>query len=106
MIKFHIQGVLNLNKEEDDFPNNVRLPRDDELIGKVVNMLGNNRARVRCEDGVTRVCRIPGRMRKRIWVREGDTVILEPWDFQEEKADIVWRYISSQADALRIEGLL
>jgi translation initiation factor 1A len=43
-------------------------------------------------------------MQKRIWIREDDVVLVEPWDWQDEKADISWRYEKSEADQLRREG--
>ena len=84
----------------------LRLPDDDEVLGTVESMLGANRLEVRCMDGKTRTARIPGRMKKRVWINEGDVVIVEPWDWQDEKADVKWRYDSQEADQLRREGYL
>jgi translation initiation factor 1A len=33
-------------------------------------------------------------------------VLIAPWDFQSDKADIIWRYISAHADKLEQEGQL
>lgn len=41
---------------------------------------------------------------KRIWIREDDIVLVEPWDWQDDKADVTWRYEKSDADQLREEG--
>ncbi len=41
-----------------------------------------------------------------MWIRENDLVLLAPWDFQTEKADIVWRYISAHAEKLQKDGNL
>jgi translation initiation factor 1A len=89
-----------------DGDSDLRLPDDDEVLGIVESMLGANRLEVRCMDGETRTARIPGRMKKRVWINEGDVVIIEPWDWQDEKADVNWRYDSQQADQLRREGYL
>jgi translation initiation factor 1A len=83
---------------------NLRMPDDGEVFATVENMLGANRVKVRCADGQERTARIPGRMRKRIWIREDDVVLVEPWDWQDEKADVTWRYEKSDADQLRREG--
>ncbi|RZB28918.1 MAG: translation initiation factor 1A [Candidatus Argoarchaeum ethanivorans] len=69
-------------------------------------MLGANRIRVRCMDGVVRIGRIPGKMKKRTWIRVGDVVILVPWPFQNEKADIKWRYERMHAEWLERRGYL
>jgi translation initiation factor 1A len=84
----------------------IRMPDDDELFAIVEQMLGANRVRVRCADGTERTARIPGKMQKRIWIREDDVVLVEPWDWQDEKADIAWRYEKAEADALRNEGYI
>ena len=85
---------------------NLRMPDDDEVFAVVTDMLGANRVTVRCADGVERTARIPGRMQKRVWIREDDLVLVEPWDWQDEKADITHRYEQSEADQLRNEGHL
>ena len=54
----------------------IRIPRNDEVLGIVESMLGANKLKVRCQDNVIRTCRIPGKMRKRIWMREGDVVLV------------------------------
>ena len=83
---------------------NLRMPEGDEVFATVEEMLGANRVQVRCADGTERTARIPGKMQKRIWIREDDVVLVEPWDWQDEKADITWRYDKSEADQLRDEG--
>ncbi|MDD2665807.1 MAG: translation initiation factor eIF-1A [Methanocellales archaeon] len=76
------------------------------MLGIVEGMLGANRVSVRCLDGKTRLGRIPGKMKKRIWIRNGDVVIIVPWDFQDDKADVTWRYTSPQVDWLERRGYL
>lgn len=83
----------------------IRTPRQGEILGIVEQMYGFDRLRVRCKDGFIRNCRIPGRIRKRLWVREGDVVIVRPWMVQsKEKGDILYRYTGAQMDALRRKG--
>ena len=59
----------------------VRLPKGEEVIGILEQRLGGSRNEVRCLDGKTRNCRIPGRLKRRLWVRAGDVVLVEPWEF-------------------------
>jgi translation initiation factor 1A len=89
---------------ESDSRKDLRMPNEDEVFAVVTNMLGANRIRVRCADGKERIARIPGRMQKRIWIREDDVVLVEPWDWQDDKADVTWRYEKAEADQLREEG--
>ena len=82
----------------------LRMPEEDEVFATVTNMLGANRVAVRCADGEERTARIPGKMRKRVWIREDDVVLVKPWDWQDEKADVTWRYENQEAEQLRREG--
>ncbi len=91
---------------EDSGRKNLRMPGEDELFGVVTRHDGGNHVRVECEDGENRMGRIPGRMRYRNWIEEGDVVVIEPWDWQDEKGNIEWVYEDDDADQLREEGHL
>ncbi len=93
--------ILYMEEEKD-----LKLPDEDEVLGIVESMLGDNRLKVRCADGETRTARIPGKMRKRVWVGEGDVVIIEPWEWQDERGEVKHRYSEAEADKLRHEGYL
>jgi translation initiation factor 1A len=83
----------------------IRLPRQGEVLGSVEAMLGGDRVKVNCDDGYTRLGRIPGRLRKRVWIHVGDLVLIEPWKVQSnEKADIIFRYSSTQANWIKRKG--
>ncbi len=86
----------------------VRLPkkRNKEIFGIADLMMGGNHIRVRCGDGVTRLGRIRGKMKKRVWIREGDILIVVPWSFQDEKCDIFYRYTRPQVAWLRRNNYL
>ncbi len=86
----------------------VRLPDKSkgEMFGIVTTMLGAGHVKVKCEDGKERLGRIPGKLRKKIWIREGDIVIIVPWSFQDEKCDIIWRYTNPQVEWLERKGYL
>lgn len=71
----------------------VRLPQRNEVLGIVQQRLGGSRMRVLCLDEKERICRIPGRLRRSLWVRENDVVIVEPWELGgNEKGDVVHKY--------------
>ncbi|MCK4445330.1 MAG: translation initiation factor eIF-1A [Thermoplasmata archaeon] len=86
----------------------VRLPRrrNGELFAVADQLLGASRIRVMCEDGKSRMGRIPGKLKKRMWIREGDLVVVKPWDFQKEKADIVYRYTKTQSSYLKRKRMI
>jgi len=83
----------------------IRMPRKGEVLGVIETMLGADRVRAKCADGNVRVCRIPGRLRKRVWMRPGDLILVKPWVVQSDiRADIIYRYTSTQANWLRRKG--
>ena len=86
----------------------VRLPdkSNQEQFAIAELMMGANHIRVRCSDGVTRLGRIKGKMKKRSWIREGDLIIIVPWSFQDDKCDIIYRYTPPQRDWLRQNNYL
>ena len=81
-------------------------PEQGELLGRVLKLTGGDLVIVKCSDGQTRVCRIRGKLKRRMWIRENDIVLVAPWDFDNRKADILWRYIRAHADWLDANGYL
>ena len=85
----------------------IRTPRQGEVLGVVEMMLGGDKVRARCDDGNIRVCRIPGRLRKRVWIKTGDLILVEPWKIQtNERGDVIFRYTSTQPKCLRRKGFV
>ncbi len=86
----------------------LRFPKKEEFeqFGLVTQLMGANQVRVLCQDGVERQCRIPGKLRKRVWVRVDDVVIVRVWDFQPSKGDIAWRFLGNQTAWLKRNGKL
>ena len=83
------------------------LPSSSEVLGIATKLLGYDRIMVKCQDGFERLCRIRGKMKRRVWIRVGDIVVVSPWDFQREtRGDLTWRYTKGQAEMLRIRGYL
>ncbi len=85
----------------------VKLPRGKETFGILEQRLGGSRMRVKCLDGKTRICRVPGRLKKKLWVREGDILLIEPWELGGDgKGDVIYKYKSNQVDWLKKNGHL
>lgn len=83
------------------------LPTPNDVLGVAVKLLGFDRVLVKCQDGHERLCRIRGKMKRRVWIREGDVVLVSPWEVQSDKrGDIIWRYTHAQAEWLRKNGYL
>jgi translation initiation factor 1A len=87
--------------------NTLVLPSPNDVLGVAIKLLGYDRVLVKCQDGRERLCRIRGKMKRRVWIREGDVVLVSPWDFQGDKrGDLFWRYTKSQAEQLRRQGYI
>ena len=86
----------------------VKLPNKkiNEMFAIADQILGGRRVKAVCEDGESRLARIPGKMRRRQWVREGDLIVVQPWDFQDEKANVCMRYTKTQSLYLSRKGVL
>lgn len=82
-----------------------RRPRG-EVFAIASQLVGAARIRVMGEDGAPRMGRITGKMKKKMWIREGDLLIIRPWGFQEGKADILFRYSRTQAQYLSRRKIL
>ncbi|MGD0978866.1 MAG: translation initiation factor eIF-1A [Candidatus Bathyarchaeia archaeon] len=87
--------------------NQLVVPSANDILGVAIKLLGYDRILVKCQDGNERLCRIRGKMKRRVWIREGDVVLVSPWDFQSDKrGDLIWRYTRAQAEMLRKKGYI
>ncbi len=110
MNNFH-RGQGNNREDQNNTgytgPVRVRLPRGREVIGIIAQRVGAGRMLVSCMDGKTRNCRVPGRLRRELWLREGDAIVVEPWEFDgDEKGDILYKYSKAEVEKLKKDGLL
>ncbi len=107
--KFRDRGgrELTLEEQEQLEIRRIRLPRGRETIGILDQRLGASRMKVRCLDGKTRICRVPGRLKRKLWVREKDLLLIEPWELGgNEKGDVIFKYKPSQIAWLKKSGYL
>ncbi len=83
------------------------IPKPGQCLGLCAQRVGGSRMKVKCMDGKTRICRIPGRLKRRLWVREGDTLLIEPWKLGgDAKGDVLYKYRPLQVKVLKKRGLL
>jgi len=94
-------------REQEEFEiRRIRLPRGRQTFGLLEQRVGGSRARVRCLDGKTRICRIPGRLKRRLWLRPGDVVIIEPWELDDKRGDVLFKYRPNEVTWLKKNGYL
>lgn len=84
----------------------VKLPRGKEVLGVIEQRLGGNKMLINCLDGKTRNCRVPGRLKRRLWLRPNDVVIVEPWELDNNRGDIIFKYRTNEIEWLKKNGYL
>lgn len=104
------EGNSDGNSIKDNDSNNekirVKLPRGEEILGIIEDRLGGNKMSVHCLDGVSRICRVPGRLRRKLWLRRNDVIIVVPWELDKSKGDVLFKYRPNQIQWLKQKGYL
>ena len=108
------RGRSRYSSSEQPQITRVKMPyrKNGEMFGRVTDIYGQERMGVYCEDGKHRIGRIRGKIKKRVWIRQGDLVVVNPWDFeteidgQSEKCEISWRYLKHEITWLLKKNIL
>jgi len=79
---------------------------DGQEYAQVTKMLGNGRLEAQCFDGEKRLAHIRGKMRKKVWINQGDIILISLRDFQDNKADVIVKYTAEEARNLKAYGEL
>jgi translation initiation factor 1A len=101
-------GNFNDKKSNEEEPVITRapLPKKGEIMGVIEQRLGGNRMMVNCLDNKKRNCRVPGRLRRKLWLRPNDVVIVQPWESDDAKGDLLFKYRPNQIVWLKNQGYL
>jgi len=102
------KGGKNRRRGKNESEEKRELQQKDagQEYAQVTRMLGNGRLEAHCFDGKKRLCHIRGKMRKRVWVNQGDIVLIGLRDFQDTKADVIKKYNAEEARRLKKLGQL
>ena len=74
-----------------------KLPHGDMQFAVIREFSGGSRFVALCEDGKNRMVRIPGKLKRRMWCRVNDLILIKPWPVQSDiKADLVYRYLPAE----------
>ena len=67
---------------------------DEDLeYARAEKMLGNARILLKCFDGVVRVGRIRGKMKRKVWIGVGDLVLVSLRPYENKKCDVILKYL-------------
>ena len=77
---------------------------ESEEYAQVTKLLGDGRFECNCADGQKRIAHVRGKMRKRIWIGNGDIILVSLRDFEPEKCDVVEKYKEKEVAKLKKVG--
>jgi translation initiation factor 1A len=98
---------MNQAPQEVDVSRLRKPRREEEEMFAIVDMkVGGPHLKVICEDGKERLARIPGRFRRRMWIRVGDIVIVKLWEYEKDKCDVIHKYTPVEVEKLKERGYL
>jgi len=93
-------------KNENEEKRELVFKEHGQEYAQVLRMLGNGRLEAQCVDGTKRLCHIRGKMRKKVWVNTGDIILVGLREYQDEKADVIQKYMADEARSLKAYGEL
>lgn len=79
---------------------------EGQEYAQITKMLGNGRIEVACFDSIKRMGHIRGKLRKKVWMGQGDIILVSLRDFQDDQCDVVHKYNSDEARTLKTVGEL
>ncbi|KAF5459476.1 hypothetical protein F2P56_023417 [Juglans regia] len=79
---------------------------DDEKRELVFKEDGQEYAQVLRIDGTKRLCHIRGKMHKKVWIAAGDIILVRLRDYQDDKANVILKYMPDEARLLKAYGEL
>ena len=82
----------------------LRMKDESEEYAQIVKILGDGRFQCKCADGIERIAHVRGKMRKRIWLANGDIILVSLREFENEKCDVVEKYKEKEVAKLKNAG--
>lgn len=92
--------------EADSEKRELVFKEDGQEYAQVLRMLGNGRCEAMCIDGTKRLSHIRGKMHNKVWIAAGDIILVGLRDYQDNKADVILKYMPYEARLLKSYGEL
>lgn len=112
------KGYKKMKGRNDDDDENVIFidKAADQLVGRLIRLLGDRNTMVFCEDKKERICKISTGIKKKVRFEAGDIVLVSLRDCEVSKAnldkgirsdrgDILAKYSPQQYDSLKKDGV-
>ena len=82
----------------------LRFANESEEYAQITKILGDGRFQCKCSDGIERIAHVRGKMRKRVWLANGDIILVSLREFEPEKCDVVEKYKDKELIKLKSNG--
>ncbi len=101
------KGKKRKKKARHEESEELLLPTEEgQVLCVVTDIIGGNYVKVFCMDGKERMARIPGKLRRRMWINKKDIVLLGIWEFRDDRGDVLYRYTRDEKKKLLEQGYL
>jgi translation initiation factor 1A len=100
-------GGGNKHKKKKNNPSTTEVERElifkveSQEYAQVTKILGNCRLEVQCFDGKTRLANIRGSMRKKVWIKMNDVVLVSLREYEDGKCDVIHKYDVKEVNRLK-----
>ncbi len=84
------------SKKETDVKRDLEYKEHMEEYAKVVGLLGDRKLTVVLPDSSESMAIIPGKFRKRLWIKVGDVILVSVREFQDNKLDVLYKYTDKE----------
>ena len=96
------KGARNNKKNKELNDRELIFAEHEQVYGQIIKLNGDSRCNVKCFDGNIRMCKIRGKLQKRVWFKIGDIVLVSLRDYQKSKGDLIHKYTDKEARNLKI----
>jgi initiation factor 1A len=115
--KAYKKGKKADHDDSDEEGNIVYIDKQpDQMVGRILRLLGDLNTQVYCEDGKLRICKICRAIKKKCRFKVGDVVLVSLRDCEVPKADaakgvrgsrgdVLAKYHTAQYDQLKKDGI-
>jgi len=90
----------NSKNKKDVQKRSLEFKDDMQEYAKIEKSLGDSRVIVVLPDSTKKMAIIPGRFRKRCWMKIGDIILISYREYQTEKLDVCYKYDADEARLL------
>jgi translation initiation factor 1A len=96
------------HRNSDEHHHDVPVKSEGQEYAQIVKNLGGHRMTGACFDGQSRLCHVRGALQRGYHNRisEGDIVLIGLRDYQDSKADILYKYTAEEVRKLKSVGEL